>query len=412
MKWDDRKAQLLEGLSGTSRQVTSQILENLRTESKKANSQQQLTETAPASAVNTGQFSRYDRLFMPLVRRVTPALIAMDIVGNQPLNGPVGMVRTLRRRYNSDVAAGSGTTSVTAGTEANGMRVYEKYSSIALGDTYDVSYADNQAQTYSLESQAGNAMSLDIVKQTVTAKTRKLHAEWSIEADQDAQSLDGIDLEQEMISSLADEIQRELNLELITKLRNLAGTARSFDFANADGRYAGEKFTAITVGMSNLSNQISQKTKRGGGTWTVVSPNVLTALRNASNGSFQPAYQGGDFSAQNSLMVGVLNGQTKVYVDLYDDSGQPLYAQGAAGDSTGSILMGYKGASELDSGMVYAPYVNIQSSGVVTDPTTFDARLSLMTRYDFVTFTDAATSLANSANFYAKASVNNLALGF
>lgn len=391
--WEEKKAKLLEGLDGTQRAVTSSVLENTKKEMDR------LYETAGADNTHTSKFARYDRLFMPLVRRVTPSLLSMDLVGNQPLDGPVGMVRTLRVLYADDVAAGAGSTSVTAGDEASGQTVYQKYSLIASGEDYDASDSrTNEQITNALEAQGGYAMNMEVMKQTVEAKTRKLQAKWTLEGDQDAKALDGLDLESELVSALSDEISRELDRELIDELNNLAGITDSFDFAQADGRYAGEKFTALTVGFSDLSNRIAKATYRGGATWMVCTTNVLTAIRNASNNTFTPATASGDFSPRDTLFVGTFNGNVRVYVDLY-----------ASGDY---VLMGYKGSSELDTGFVYSPYVPIMSSGVVRDPTSFDPRISLMTRYAFTKFTDTATSLANSPDFYARATLTNLKLGF
>jgi len=391
--WNDKKEQLLEGLDGSERTLTSVLLDNAKKEISK------LYETAGAETSHTSNFARYDRLFMPLIRRVTPALLSMDLVGNQPLDGPTGLVRTIRHMYAENVAAGGGSTSVTAGDEADGQNIYEKYSLIASGEAYDASDARTEDQiTNALEAQGGYSMNTEVVNQTVTATTRKLQANWTIEADQDSKSLDGLDLESELVSLLSDEITRELDRELLGELNNLAGITDSFDFALADGRYAGEKFTGLTVGFSDLSNRISKSIFRGGATWMVCTTNVMTALRNASNNSFTPATSSGDFTPRDTLFVGTFNGSIRVYVDLYASSDY--------------VLMGYKGSSELDTGFVYCPYVPIMSSGVVRDPVSFDPRLSLMTRYAFAKFTDTATSLANSPDFYARATLSNLQLGF
>lgn len=397
LTWEERKGVLLEGLDGVRKNTTEIVLENSR---KVMHEERALFETAAGDATSSTHFARYDKLLMPLVRRVMPALFAMELVGVQPMSLPVGMVRTLRFRYANDVETteGSGVMAVTAGEEASGMNVYEKYSLIAAGEAYDASDARSELDILeALESQAGNKLTMDVVKDTITAKTRKLSATWSIEADQDAKALDGLDIENEMVVALADQIQREMDRELLNKLEALAGSVKSFDFATADGRYAGEKFTALTIGFSDLSNQIAVKTKLGGATWMVVSPNVFTALRNANNNAFVPAVQG-DYKAQNSLFVGTLNGNIKVYVDNYA--------------TTDTVLMGHKGESEMAAGLIYAPYVPISNSGIVRDPETMDLVMSLMTRYAYGEFTNTATTLGNSADYYARGSVANLKLGF
>ena len=182
------------------------------------------------------------------------------------------------------------------------------------------------------------------------------------------------------------------------ELTSLAGTVKSFDFSLADGRYASEKFTAMIIGFSDLSNQIAFKCKRGGASWAVVSPDLLVALRHANNGSFVSATPNTDINPSATLFAGTLNGNIRVFVDNY-----------AVGNT---ILMGYKGSSELDTGFIYSPYIPIMKSGVVTDPTSFDPRISLMTRYGLVKFTDTATDLGNSSDYYGRGTINNLTLGF
>jgi creatinine amidohydrolase/Fe(II)-dependent formamide hydrolase-like protein len=384
--WLETREVLLEGLTGKHRDVTAALLENER---------KYLTETAAAGVTATGNFARFDKVVMPLVRRVAPATIAMELVGTQPMTGPVGIVNSLRVRYAQTVASGG----PTANAEASGTVVYDKYSLIAAGEAYTASDARTAAQiTAALEAQGGYEMNLEVVKKTIEAKTRKLQAKWTTEAAQDAQALHGLDIEQELVAALSDEIVRELDRELITAITNLAGTVKSFDFALADGRYASEKFASIAIGMSDLSNQIAVKTKRGGATWAVISPNVLVALRHANNGAFVPANGNAGLTPSSTLFVGTLNGVMKVFVDIYA--------------TTETILLGYKGASELDTGLVYSPYVPVMQSGVVTDPTSFDPRISLMTSYALTSFTDSSTDLANSANYYARGTVSNLTLGF
>ena len=446
--WTNYKEQLLEGLNQKEKELVSPVLENTRREILRSNNmitEDYSTYPSPdggvgsaqgAGATVTNDFARYDRLFMPLVRRVMPSLLSMELVGNQPLQGPVGMVRTMRVRYSnpedhnindgaedlraegsrdrfsrSDRGWRDGQTGVpgsaafdSVGTdEASGWYLYEKYARIALGDSVEdaQSYLSHPGRsTVALEGNRGQPLSIDVVKQTVEAQSRKLSASWSIEAEQDAEALDGLDLESELISALSDEISRELDREVLAELHSLAGIIESYDYRNADGRYAGEKFSALVIALSELSNQIAMKTRRGGATWMVTTPQMLTVLRNASNGAFTPATQASDISPRESLFAGTLNGSIRVYVDLYNN--QPKdYA-----------LLGYKGSSELDTGLVYAPYVPLQRSGIVRDPETLDPRVGVMTRYALTSFTNEKESLGNSRHFYARAMFDNLDLGF
>ena len=385
-KWAAEKEIILEGLSGKKRDVTSQLLENEK---------RHLNETAAAGVTPTGNIAQFDKIAMPMIRRVMPATIAMDLVGVQPMQGPVGLVYTQRIRY-SDAPAGSG---ITVNDERDGSVVYEKYSSIAAGEGYTASDARTAAQqTAALEAQGGNEINLEVVKKSIEAKTRKLQAKWTKEADQDSKAMHGINLESELVASLSDEIVRELDKELLLELNNLAGTVKAFDFSTADGRYASEKFTALSIGISDLSNQIAIKTRKGGATWMVISPDVLTALRFANNGSFTSATPSKDIVFSSTLFAGTFNNSVKVYVDI--------------SAAANTILMGYKGSSELDTGLIYSPYIPLMASPVITDPESYDPRIGLMTRYALTSFTDTADSLGNSSDFYGRATISNLTLGF
>lgn len=395
--YTEYRDQLLEGLEGTKRDVVKTCLDNYVKETKRIHGGS-LNESDTAGSTTTGNFSRYDRIFMPLMRRVTPSLLSMDLVGNQPLTGPTGLVRTLRFRYSGEGLEATG--GPAPGTEASGWeQVFNKYSRIAVGEDYTADDTrDNSEQTIALEGQGGYPLNADVTNYTVTAGTRKLSAVWSLEAEQDSESLDGLDLESELVSALSDEIARELDREMLNELKKLAGTVNNFDFANADGRYAGERFTGLSIGFSELSNQISVKTRRGGATWMVVSPRILTAMRHAADSSFTPASASQDISPRDSLFAGTFNGNIRVYMDLYAEND---YA-----------LLGYKGNSEMDTGFIYCPYVPVMSSGRVVDPTSFDPRLSLMTRYAFAEFTDPAQNLGHSPDFFARTQISNLELGF
>jgi hypothetical protein len=400
--WSEYKAALLEGLDDKKAGVMSQLLESTHksnVEAKDVENEVILESTAPGSTV-TSNITRYDTMFMPLVRRTMPALLAMDLVGVQPLNAPRGIVRTLRMRYSQDTetTTGSGVNAVDAGTEASGMNVYDKYSKLALGGAYDeVDALDPFAQTVYLEGNRGKPMDLEVVTQSVEPMSRKLSAAYSLEAADDLQALDGLDIEAEITQSLGDEILRELDRELLGELNALAGTVEAFDFALIDGRYAGEKLAALSIAVDNLSAQIAMKTKKAGATWMVVSQRVFTALKNASNGSFVPAVAGTGIQLSTSLFVGTFGGNVRVYVDPYAE--------------TDTILMGYKG-SELDTGFIYAPYIPLSSSGVVRNPESGDSRVMLRTRYAMHSMTDSTTSLGDSPDYYARSSVANLQLGF
>ena len=399
--WEEYKAQLVEGFSEKQAETLGTLLQNVHESNTKDTNKfnTTLVEAATTGATGTGNISRYDTMFMPIVRRTMPALLANDLVGVQPQTTPQAMIRTLRMRYAETTNdTDGGTPVVTAGDEASGVNVYDKYSLLAKGGDYDeVDALDPYAQTLYLESNIGKDMNLEVLTQSETTKTRKLSATFTLEAQDDLSSLDGLDVESELSDSLGSEILRDLDRELIAKLRSLAGIVTNFDFAVVDGRYAGEKLAALSIAVDNLSAEIAMKTKRSGATWMVVSQKVFTGLKHASNGSFVPATTSGQPEIGTSLFVGTFAGNVRVYVDPY-----------ATGDS---VLMGYKG-NELDTGLIYAPYIPLQSAGLGQDTNTGDQKLMMRTRYALHAMTDTATSLGNASDFYARASVSNITLGF
>lgn len=408
--WGDYKESLLEGLNEKQARMLGSIMEqthgeNVKELGQKDSVNRNVLEAVDAGATATSNISRYDMMFMPLIRRTMPALLAMDLVGVQPLNGPRGIVRTLRMRYSEETDATSGgPVLIAAGTEASGQVVYDKYSLLASGDDYDaVDALSPFQQTLHLEGERGKTMDLEVVTQAVEPKSRKLSASYTLEAADDLNALDGLDIESELSATLGDEILRDLDRELLGELTALAGTVEAFDFANVDGRYAGEKLASMAIAFDNLSAQIAIKTKKAGATWMVVSQRVFTGLKNASNSTYIPtsrltAANNGELQIGSSLFVGTFGAGTKVYVDPYAE--------------TDYVLMGYKGSSEIDTGFVYAPYIPLSSSGVIRNPENGDSRLMLRTRYALQKFTSTATSLGNSADYYARATVANLELGF
>ncbi|MDA3806774.1 MAG: hypothetical protein PF440_02580 [Thiomicrorhabdus sp.] len=398
--WGEYKEALLDGLNEKQTAMLGTMMESTHSDLANANDQHNTTivEAAEAGSTSTGNISRFDMMFMPLIRRTMPSLLAMDLVGVQPLTSSRGIVRTLRTRYAEETLATSGgSVQVAAGAEATGQVVHDKYSKLVLGDDYDGADAMNPfEQTAYMEGNRGKPLNLDVVTDSVETGSRKLSAAYSLEAADDLMAYDGLDIEAELSQSLGDEILRDLDRELITELTSLAGSVNSFDFANVDGRYAGEKLSAMLIAIDNLSAQIAVKTKKAGATWIVVSQKVFTGMKNASNSTFVPAGNG-DIQITSTLYVGTLGGNIKVYVDPYAE--------------VDSILMGGK-YSEIDSGLIYCPYIPLSSSGVVRNPDTGDFRVMMRTRYGLHSFTDTATSLGNSSDYYARATVANISLGF
>jgi hypothetical protein len=310
-----------------------------------------------------------------------PTVIANELVGVQPMTGPVGQIHTLRVRYSD--TAGTGASGAVAGEEAlSPFKIAEAYSGNATTAKADA--------TAALEGEAGNRLSIQILKQTVEAKTRKLSARWTFEAAQDAQSQHGIDVEAEIMAALAQEITAEIDQEVLASLTTLAGTASdTYNQAAVSGTatFVGDEHAALAVLVNRAANRIAQRTRRGAGNWAVVSPTTLTILQSATTSAFARTTEGTFEAPTNTKMVGTLNGAMKVYVNTY-----------AANDD---ILVGYKGTSESDAAAFYCPYIPLMSSGVVLDPSTFEPTVSFMTRYGYVELSNTASSLGNAADYLA-----------
>ena len=374
-RWQETKEALLEGLQGTKKSVMATTLENTR---------KYLSESATAGATSAGNVATLNRVILPVIRRVMPTVIANELVGVQPMTGPVGQIHTLRVRYSDN---GNG---ATAGEEA--------LSPFKIAEGYSGNGSTNRADaTAALEGQAGKRMSIQILKQTVEAKTRKLSARWTFEAAQDAQAQQGIDIEAEIMAALAQEITAEIDQEVLSSLMNLAGNGntQAYDQSSVSGTatFVGDEHAALAVMINRVANTIAQRTRRGAGNWAVVSPTALTILQSATTSAFARTTEGTFEAPTNTKFVGTLNNAMKIYVNTYATSDD--------------ILVGYKGASESDAAAFYCPYIPLMSSGVVLDPATFEPVVSFMTRYGYVELTNTASSLGNAADYLGKVTIAN-----
>lgn len=379
--WSETKDALLEGLSGSARSTMAVTLENTKS---------YLAEAATAGASTSGNVATLNRVILPVIRRVMPSVIANEIVGVQPMAGPVGQIHTLRVRY-ADAFTGSAGGNTTAGEEAlSPFKVAEGYSG-------NVASADTAGATAANEGSAGNRLSIQILKQPVEAKTRKLSARWTFEAAQDANSMHGIDMEAEIMSALAQEITAEIDQEILRSLRGIASTDFTFDQSGVSGTatYVGDEHAALAVTMNRAANAIAQRTRRGAGNWAVVGTDALTAIQSASTSAFARTTEGSFEAPVNQKMVGTLNGAMKVYVDTYQGTND-------------SVLVGYKGSSEADAAAFYCPYIPLMSSGTVLDPDTFEPVVGFMTRYGYVALTNTASSLGNAGDYLQKINISNL----
>ena len=374
--WDNTRDALLEGLEGTKRDVMSSVLENTKVA---------LNESATAGATQAGNIATLNKVILPVIRRVMPTVIANEIIGVQPMTGPVGQIHTLRVRY----ADNAGST--TAGSEA--------LSPFDIAKSYSGDGSNAPLSTASMEGTAGNRMSIQVLKQTVEAKTRKLSARWTFEAAQDANAMHGLDIEAEIMAALAMEITAEIDQEILGSLENLATQGAAFDMAGSftgTPTFVGDRHAVLATLINQQANLVAQRTRRGAANWAVISPSALTVLQSATTSAFARTTEGTFEAPTNTKFVGTLNGTMRIYVNTY-----------AADDAP--VLLGYKGQGEIDAAAFYCPYVPLMSSGVVVDPATFEPVVSFMTRYGYVELTNTASSLGNAADYLSKIAVSNLA---
>jgi len=387
-RWGETKEALMEGLSGTRRNSMAVILENTR---------KYLKENASSGSTASGNIATLNRVILPVIRRVMPTVIANELVGVQPMTGPVGQIHTLRVRYAQSLDDQSAAaTSVTAGQEAlSPFTIATAYSTVPQNTSTATAYTGGNTAT--MEGTGGKQISIQILKQAVEAKTRKLQARWTFESAQDAQAMHGIDVEAEIMAALAQEITAEIDQEILLSLRTLAATEFTYNQATVSGTatFVGDEHAALAVLINRVANLIAQRTRRGAGNWAVVSSAALTVLQSATTSAFARTTEGTFEAPTNTKFVGTLNGAMRVFVDSY------------AADTT-PVLVGYKGSSEADAAAFYCPYIPLMSSGVVLDPTTFEPVVSFMTRYGYIELTNTASSFGNAADYLGEIAVSNL----
>lgn len=402
-QWTETKDILLEGLSDSKKRILAPVLEN---------QMQHLKETADAGTTPAGAIGNFQKIVIPMIRRIIPGTIASELVGVQPMSGPVGLVYSMRYVYAESIVGtppantlDQGFTSAVGdevfGNNSKTKRFYSSGSASAPSGGPATAASNGLASTTSnYESFGGRAMTLEVLKQTVTAGSRKLQARWTPESMQDLKASHGLNIEAEITAGLSSAVVSEIDNEIINDLIALAGTTESFDMAGTFTgvpNYVGDRHAVLGVLINKVANEIARKTRIGGANWIVVSPLVVSVLQSAAKSVFAPAVAGSFEGPKGTKLVGTLNGQIKVYSYVYHDQG------------TEPLLLGFKGGnSEMDSGYFYCPYIPLVSSGVVVDPHTFNPHVSLSTRYGKATFTDTGTSLGNSADYYGRISVANL----
>ena len=371
--------------------VTAVILENQ--EKALAEDRQSLSEAAPLNSTGAA-ISNWDPILISLVRRAMPNLVAYDICGVQPMTGPTGLIFAMKARY-QDYPSGSRLanseamgineprTAFSAGADDDTAGV----NSDPEGDPFAGSSAYQNATTTGMSTATaeglgdGNsfaAMSFTIEKATVTAVSRALKAEYSLELAQDLKAIHGLDAESELANILSAEILAEINREVVREVNNQAKTgaaatasAGTFNLdVDANGRWSVEKFKGLLFQIERESNTIAKETRRGKGNFILCSSDVASALSMAGVLDYTPALSTNlNVDDTGNTFAGVLNGRVKVYVDPYAGSDY--------------LTVGYRGSNPYDAGMFYCPYVPLQMVRAVGE-NTFQPKIGFKTRYGMV----------------------------
>ena len=403
------------------REVTAVLLENQEIEMRRGREAMgELNEAAPANAVgsygDTGGFAKFDPVLISLVRRAMPQLIAYDVCGVQPMTQPTGLIFAMKSRYSTQ--GGTEALFNEADTDFSGTGTHAgstfNPSSNTTGTGLATSAAERLGQGGTGDGSFG-AMAFSIEKRSVTAKTRALKAEYSIELAQDMKSVHGLDAEGELSNILSTEILSEINREVIRTIYKTAKvgaavgttTAGTFDLdTDSNGRWSVEKFKGLLFQIEREANAIAQQTRRGRGNFIICSSDVASALAMAGVLDYAPALNTSlNVDEASTTFAGVLNGKYKVYVDPY-----------TANQGTSQFFtMGYKGSSAFDAGLFYCPYVPLQMVRAV-DPNSFQPKIGFKTRYGlvanpFVQLDNSDTDGALTADvnyYYRKVAVTNL----
>jgi hypothetical protein len=382
------------------RAVTAMVLENQ--EKAMAEEGRMLNESAPTNSGfgSAGSYVQgYDPILISLVRRALPNLIAYDICGVQPMSGPTGLIFAMRSRYktqNGTEALFNEANTAFAGTNAGGTggNVSGNYANTnpvyALGtsDTYGVGTGMTTAVAEALgDGTSGNAfaeMAFSIDKVTVTAKSRALKAEYTMELAQDLKAVHGLDAETELANILSTEILAEINREVVRTIYRSATagaqygvtTAGTFDLdTDSNGRWSVEKFKGLVFQIEREANAIAKATRRGKGNTLIVSSDVASALAMAGVLDYTPALQANlNVDDTGNTFAGLLHGRIKVYID-------PYFGGSSNGDELCTV--GYKGTSPYDAGLFYCPYVPLQMVRAIGQDT-FQPKIGFKTRYGMV----------------------------
>lgn len=394
------------------RAVTTVILEN-QEKALREEKQALFSEAAPSNSVTGGGIDNYDPILISLVRRALPNLMAYDVAGVQPMTGPTGLIFAMKSHYGTQ--DGAEALFNEADTDFSGTGTH------AGSNPVDGTYTTGTGATTANGEDFGdsvtlNEMAFSIEKTTVTAKTRALKAEYTVELAQDLKAVHGLDAEGELSNILSQEILAEINREVIRTIYKVAkpgaastATAGTFDLdVDSNGRWSVERFKGLLFNIERDANVIAQDTRRGKGNFIICSADVASALAMSGVLDYTPALST-DLNVDDTgnTFAGTLNGRYKVFIDPYSAN---------TGAASQFYVAGYKGSSAYDAGIFYCPYVPLQMVRAI-DPATFQPKIGFKTRYGmianpFVTqangTTDADTFTADRNQYYRAVKVTNL----
>ena len=394
------------------RAVTAVVLEN----QERALREEKAALFEATHANQTGSaIDTYDPILISLVRRSLPNLMAYDVAGVQPMTGPTGLIFAMKSHYSTQ----SGTEALfnEADTDFSGTGSHAGSNPVSGSYTTGTGVSTATAEGFG-DSTTLQQMAFSIEKTTVTAKSRALKAEYTVELAQDLKAIHGLDAEAELANILSQEILAEINREVIRTIYKVAkpgaastATAGTFDLdVDSNGRWSVERFKGLMFQIERDANVIAQETRRGRGNFIVCSSDVAAALAMAGKLDYTPALSGNDGISSDdtgNTFAGTLNGRYKVFIDPYSAN---------TNASSQFVMVGYKGSNAYDAGLFYCPYVPLQMVRAI-DPSTFQPKIGFKTRYGmianpFVTqsdgTTDADTFTADRNHYYRLFAVTNL----
>ena len=385
----------------------------------------------------TGGLAGFDPVMISLIRRAMPNLVAYDICGVQPMSGPTGLIFAMKSHYegrggvealynepDSDFSAGYDATANAYDTSAPVAGSNPGLLNDSPAGTYDRGVkpmAREDAEALGESGKLFREMSFSIEKTAVTAQSRALKAEYTLELAQDLKAIHGLDAEQELANLLSSEILAEINREVVRTVYTIAKPGAQNNVANAgifdldvdsNGRWSVEKFKGLMFQVERDANAIAQETRRGKGNFIITSADVASALAMSGTLDYSSGLGGaggpsiGEVDDTGNLLVGTMNGRIKVYVDPYS----------ANVSSNQFYVVGYKGTSPYDAGLFYCPYVPLQMLRSI-DPNTFQPKIGFKTRYGMVSnpfveksagVPDAEDLTASKNQYYRRVLVKNL----